>query len=196
MKKLYDLIEGTFDSHMMAELPSQAFVFRRSDGSSFYRFTLTWIPGQMVLGGDLGTLTLTHSQALHTLLNGARWIESSEFDYLMSKSDMQKVYDPDETLSFTLSVADQCDWLWPRLAAMTGDPRATSEDGRARVEVWLKERFETASTAADTLNALGMSDYYGSYGWPPSAHWRIAAMKHGCRNILACRVGASDARAS
>lgn len=65
---------------------------------SDYHFTLTWTPGQLVLTGDIGELTLTHYHALANFESGIHWALSSDFDYLLGKSDKRRQYDADDTL--------------------------------------------------------------------------------------------------
>ena len=66
--------------------------------SSNYAFTLTWTPGHLTLAGDVGEMVITHYHAMPTLEEATHWALSSDFDYLLSKSDKKKVYNRDETL--------------------------------------------------------------------------------------------------
>jgi hypothetical protein len=66
--------------------------------TSSYAFTLTWTPGTLHLSGDVGELTLTHYHAMANFDEAISWALSSDFDYLLGKSDKRPVYNRDETL--------------------------------------------------------------------------------------------------
>lgn len=68
--------------------------------SSIYAFTLTWTPGHMTIVGDLGELTVVHYHAMRTLEEACNWLQSPDLNYLLSKTNVQKEYDPDETLEY------------------------------------------------------------------------------------------------
>jgi hypothetical protein len=64
---------------------------------STYAYTLTWTPGQLVLTGDIGELTLTHYHAMPTFEKMLDWAKGSDFDYLLGKSDKRRKFDADKT---------------------------------------------------------------------------------------------------
>ncbi|MBB4177651.1 hypothetical protein [Rhizobium sp. BK112] len=66
--------------------------------NSTYAYTLTWTPGHMTIVGDLGQLTVVHYHAMQTLEEACRWLQSCDFDYLLSKTNEQQEYDRDATL--------------------------------------------------------------------------------------------------
>lgn len=71
--------------------------------NSTYCFTLTWTPGHMTIVGDIGELTVVHYHAMPTLEDACRWLQSPDFDYLLSKTNEQKQYDADATLKSFLA---------------------------------------------------------------------------------------------
>lgn len=73
--------------------------------TSTYCFTLTWTPGHMTIVGDLGQLTVVHHQAMPTLGAACNWLQSPDYDYLLSKTGIRRVFDRDLTV----------DDLWHRL---------------------------------------------------------------------------------
>lgn len=83
--------------HIMSDSPVRSFRFRKEDTSA-YHFTLTWTPGQLVLTGDCGELTLTHYHAMSKFQEAISWATGPDFDYLLGKSSAKEVYDSDETL--------------------------------------------------------------------------------------------------
>lgn len=92
--------------------------------NSNYNFTLTWTPGKLHLSGDIGELTLTHYHAMPTLDEAIKWARSSDFDYLLGKSDKRKTFDPEGTASFIWSQA-----IEPILDHITGNARMISKPG-------------------------------------------------------------------
>lgn len=62
-----------------------------------YAFTLTWTPGQMVITGDCGELTLTHYNAMGDFEEAISWALHSDFDYLLGKSNQCREYVQEET---------------------------------------------------------------------------------------------------
>lgn len=62
-----------------------------------YAFTLTWTPGQMVITGDCGDLTLTHYNAMGDFEEAISWALHSDFDYLLGKSNQGREYVQEET---------------------------------------------------------------------------------------------------
>ncbi|QSY98627.1 hypothetical protein J2J97_32505 (plasmid) [Rhizobium bangladeshense] len=65
--------------------------------TSTYCFTLTWTPGHMTIVGDLGELTVVHYHAMPTLEAACNWLQSSDYDYLLSKTGVQRQYDGAQT---------------------------------------------------------------------------------------------------
>lgn len=79
-----------FASHVRTE--SGKFAYK-----GVYAFTLTWTPGQMVITGDCGDLTLTHYNAMGDFEEAISWALHSDFDYLLGKSNAQREYVQEET---------------------------------------------------------------------------------------------------
>ena len=65
--------------------------------SSTYCFTLTWTPGHMTILGDIGELVVVHYHAMPTLEEACKWLQSSDFNYLLSKTNVQRQYNRDGT---------------------------------------------------------------------------------------------------
>lgn len=66
--------------------------------NSTYAFTLTWTPGHMTIVGDIGELTIVHYNAMPTLQTACNWLQSSDFDYLLSKTNVQREFQRDATI--------------------------------------------------------------------------------------------------
>ncbi len=113
-----------FSHHVMMEIPAKSFRFRTpvamkkyvpykaTEGayfslSSFYAFSLTWSPGVISVAGDIGELTITHGYDLGKFEDAIRWVANADYDYLMSKSGVQKVYDADATYEDLIADANR-----------------------------------------------------------------------------------------
>jgi hypothetical protein len=111
-------------NHVAVEMPSRAFHFyqpvpvrryvplkrkeiTRFSPSSTFAFTLTWAPGVLSLSGDVGELSIVHYSTLDTFEDGIRWTLKADYDYLMGKSGVQKVYDPQATYESILKDANR-----------------------------------------------------------------------------------------
>ena len=68
--------------------------------TSSYCFTLTWTPGHMTIVGDIGELTVVHYHAMPTLEAVCNWLQSSDYDYLLSKTNEKRQYDPELTFDW------------------------------------------------------------------------------------------------
>ena len=66
--------------------------------SSNYAFTLTWTPGHMTIVGDLGELTVVHYHAMPTLEEACKWLDTPDFNYLLSKTAVKQEFDRDSTI--------------------------------------------------------------------------------------------------
>lgn len=122
-----------FAQHEMIEIPSKSFRFHsyvpvkkyvplkqkervRFSPTSVYAFSLTWTPGALLLSGDVGELTLSHGYSLANFDEGIRWAAEADFDYLMGKSGVEKVYDPEKTFMQLLHDANE-----PLISFILGD---------------------------------------------------------------------------
>lgn len=79
-----------FASHVRSESGKYAY-------KSTHAFVLTWTPGQMVITGDCGDLTLTHYHAMADFEEAISWALHSDFDYLLGKSNSRREYVQEET---------------------------------------------------------------------------------------------------
>lgn len=66
--------------------------------TSTYAFTLTWTPGHMTIVGDLGELVVVHYHAMPTLEEACNWLQTPDFDYLLSKTKQKREFDRDQTV--------------------------------------------------------------------------------------------------
>ncbi|WP_141105041.1 hypothetical protein [Rhizobium sp. R339] len=66
--------------------------------NSTYAYTLTWTPGHMTIVGDIGELTVVHYNAMPTLEAACNWLQSSDYDYLLSKTNVQREFQRGATI--------------------------------------------------------------------------------------------------
>jgi hypothetical protein len=111
-------------NHVAVEVPSRAFHFyqpipvrryvplkqqeiTRFSPSSMFAFTLTWAPGVLTLSGDIGELSIVHYTTPDTFESNILWTLKADYDHLMAKSGVQKVYDPQATYESLLKDANR-----------------------------------------------------------------------------------------
>lgn len=93
-------------AHEMRAQPSRSFRFAKPRTSA-YSFVLTWLPGKLMLTGDIGDLTLTHGYACGKFDHAIRWAADSEFDYLMGKTGIHQTYDVYATRTALIQMANE-----------------------------------------------------------------------------------------
>lgn len=91
MSKTKHFTPKDFKDHHLGIHTSISFRMKRPD-SGFESFTVTWMPGCIYLGGDLGDLTLTHHEALSSINQAIPWLAGADYVYLMQKSGKQKTH--------------------------------------------------------------------------------------------------------
>lgn len=117
-------VDSTFKDHVFVPSPSQSFSFFgysremryvpqmtkegvRVSRSSAYSFEITWRPGHILLTGDLGELTLVQKQAMPSFKEALEWVVDADYDYLMGKTNVKKVYDPQATYEYLIQTANR-----------------------------------------------------------------------------------------
>lgn len=125
-ERTYAMTHKAFERHVIREEPVRAFrfhgnyidkiydkgmelirpgfrVYRPLEKAKFsynstYAFSLTWTPGHMTLVGDLGEMTIVHYHAMPTLEAALSWLSTSDFDYLMKKTNIKQEFDREATI--------------------------------------------------------------------------------------------------
>lgn len=133
--KTYEMTGPAFKEHVIREEPVRSFRFHghwadtlftktkvegypfgkvippvmghRFAYTSTYAFTLTWTPGHMTIVGDVGELTVVHYHAMPNLKDACEWLLSSDFDYLMSKTNVQQEFDRQATIDHMWSAISE-----------------------------------------------------------------------------------------
>jgi hypothetical protein len=152
-------------NHQTSDRRSRCFDFRDPKKGSHYAFALTWQPGSLTLAGDLGELVVSHYHALRDLEAGLRWAASSNYDYLLGKTERRPSFDREETLRDIVQMAnegaldsfrgirdelnrwrrdrpDPYAWLTPEAMARRDD-QASDFDWLEDIEWWRSSRPET-----------------------------------------------------
>lgn len=131
-----------FANHLQVEVPAKSFRFhshvivtkyvplKQKETARFIpswnnAFSLTWTPGALMLTGDVGELSIVHEYGLASFEEGIRWVAAADFDYLMEKTNVKKVYDPEETYEFLLDEANR-----PVIDYILGNKVYSSKKGR------------------------------------------------------------------
>jgi hypothetical protein len=146
------------------------------DGSSIFAFKLVWVPQHIFIAGDIGEITFTHYGALEKPISGLSWFaNSTDENYLLSKSNIDKVVDQAETIK--------------DLREMT---RGAGNSGRA----WRQKIGELIDTIKSgdygpheipslIYEAGGIEDYYGAHVYPRQAHFQLRMAQQAARAWLA-----------
>lgn len=117
-------VDSTFKEHIFVPAPSQSFSFFghsrelryspqltresvRVFRSSAYSFEITWRPGHILLTGDLGELTLVQKHAMPSFKEALEWVVDADYDYLMGKTNVKKVYDAEATYEYLIHMANR-----------------------------------------------------------------------------------------
>ena len=187
--KMEEFVSEGLDRHQMTNLPPvRCWCFQRVvDGKSRWRpygFHFTWQPGVFSLFGDIGELQIVHYSAISAdLKSSIEWLVDAEFDYLMSKSTVQKEYDRDATADLILQ-ADYLDAVAGHLNAPPFNPNLHSH------ETWLDSlrddvlgQIETEQDGGEFFRAI-TGDWSVCHRWPVNNECRIAAMQFAARWIL------------
>lgn len=83
-------IAETLEKHTAEERSARTWRVSSNAHGGAYWFDVTWIPGSLVLTGDLHTLIITHAVALREFCPGVGWIAESDIDYLLGKSNQRR----------------------------------------------------------------------------------------------------------
>ncbi|WP_438852622.1 hypothetical protein [Brevundimonas nasdae] len=98
-------IRKSYSGHVASTVPSRSFVCRT--GTSWaYGFTLTWAPGSISVSGDVGEI-IVRNHGLGTLKSALRWAAGSDYDYLLSKSEIRQSYDAEATARYIIEAANR-----------------------------------------------------------------------------------------
>lgn len=117
-------VDSSFKDHVCVAAPSKSYAFyghsvekrylpattrerAAMSRSSAYSFEITWRPGHIILTGDLGELTLVQKNAMPTFEAALKWVVDADYDYLMGKTNVKKVYDAEETFEYLMETANR-----------------------------------------------------------------------------------------
>lgn len=114
-------MSGDFSAHEITPQESSSWLVR-DPAKGYYWFRVTWIPGVLLLSGDIGELVLTHSQALKDLDYGIRWLAGSNCIYLLQKSSCKQEFNYQATIESLVRYAKETgeDTQWEQLYELAG----------------------------------------------------------------------------
>lgn len=93
--------------HVSIPQPCFSRRFSKAGGSLIDSFTVTWVPGAVVLTGDWGELSIVHPPTLRDLRTGMEWLASGSYEYLMSKAQPRaREFDREATYGMIVRAAN------------------------------------------------------------------------------------------
>lgn len=125
------------DAHEAVERPAQSFFIRGKDGI-FGSGTITWTPGMLVLGGDMGDLIISHYDmtTVEAALNFVA--DKTDIFYLLSKSNIRKDYEPEAAREMIRSRLEDVTEGWKQDVANGIDDGTVHPWRRALEEVGIR----------------------------------------------------------
>jgi hypothetical protein len=163
--------------------------------NSTYAFSLTWQPGHVTIVGDLGELTVVHYHAMSTLEVACHWLQSSDFQYLLSKTKEKREFQRDATIDdIWREISEEAHRAVKEIAAEVAaherdKPKWRKRDGMSKVDFeWEMEGWEANHPrkiyrfievdAPDYLNRnLWRQCERDGWSIPDGFHWAFRAWK-------------------
>lgn len=113
-KRMNEMAEKTFSGHaIQKEVPTKTWRVAGTDKCSYW-YNVTWTPGFLTVSGDIGEMTVVHYHALNSIDNSIGWVNGACFEYLMEKTDIEKKFDPEETVESLVYFADEDQRYWDK----------------------------------------------------------------------------------
>ena len=150
----------------------------KSPGRQEYWFRVTWLPGQLLLTGDLGCLSVTHYHALPSFEDAVKWMRGACFEYMMEKTGVQRSYDRDATLAAVNEMTREDADLAQSIAEYAAD--FANEEFADR---WLQDELWEQGSAVEFFGRVGLQDYYGTCRYPAQYRWQWHALRHWAEKV-------------
>ena len=176
-----------FERHAMRRETGKTWICRRPD-SWIYGFRVTWIPGSIVLTGDVGEMVVNH-YSFGEPWGAAAWVRGAGWSYFMEKSQFQTEYDSEETAKFILEVAYRDlrdDWgekdfsvfqrMYDELGIFChGDPMTV--EGRKQIARDLLSAGEGETLTAEEVYRITRDPEMILYRYSKRHRWKFEAIK-------------------
>ena len=187
---LRNMIEETFSDFIVEE---------RNDSRSWYLchdnrnrrshwFRVTWIPGHVMITGDLGEITFSvYGGGFSTVERTVSLVNGACSDYLLGKSTIKQAYNSEKSVEDLIDFAkEEYEYgetsIWKKLyelfCSWSGDfdvRDVKTPEGQKRIEE--RVRIYSHEITQQDIYELCIDDYYGSYSWSDGDMWYPEALK-------------------
>lgn len=179
----------SFAEHVIQDAPSRSWRMGKLETSN-YAFRITWAPGLLAVSGDIGSTVYEVWPAFQTLEGAIDLVSRAEFDYLASKSRVEKEFDRDATVGHLIRYAydslrnGRDNGLFEQLCEEYG---GNHNDAYDRKEAVRSFRDDEGLTAERVMNITG--DFEDPrYSLPSSARWTFEAVKFWAKTVSASKL--------
>ena len=172
---LKDRVEEDATNHVLVDGCESVFFQYKRPNSSVYKMNIVWIPGNIILTGDIGELVFVHYSAFDTAENAFRWLQHTDYDYLLSKSTAKKIVDTElscQTIQEQIDAAE--DWGWD------DEEVAKLEDLKQQIEKCEDQREIPGLVYDSSL----FDDWYGSETYSWVAHFQVRMLQKATKEWL------------
>jgi len=196
---LKEIIDEGLARHEISpgEVPSKTWMVSRSERHVPYWFYVTWTPGHLFLSGDLSNMSLTHYHAMPTAEEAIGWVADGNIEYLLEKSDAEKIFDHEATKENIIRMAeddleDENYSIWEKIFEYIDGhydennnifiyDEADLEDKETRNlarNCFLRDAYDEGEWDARAVyEYFSIDDYYGTFKYKEQAYWQIHALK-------------------
>lgn len=178
-------IRATLASHAIRRQTGWTWSCRKP-GDSAYAYRVTWCPYNLIVTGDIGEIVITHYSFTDPWA-AAAWINGADFDYCMSKSNVQKTYSPEATVQGIIediyAARREDDWSNERarrLLDAVADLGCIYSVEVEHTPAWrksiLRQLRDVSLPEHEAYEITGDAEAI-SYRYPERAHWHHEALR-------------------
>jgi len=160
-------------NHRVERLYEQC--YRVSDPESWnYGFYISFAPGHIFIGGDIGAMVIVHYSAAKTEENALRWLggANADLDYFLSKTTAKQVMDRAATLE---------------MLKKDYENQSSTEQSYKSQHWFLYEEVMDCGSDHEVQQAIYDSrlydDWYGSYDYEEREMFKMACILNAARMI-------------
>lgn len=182
------MVRKAFADHRMRKGPGLSWRLAKP-GTGNYSFRITWVPGRIILTGDVGDEIYTGGPG--PLWESIEWVNGAGYDYLTGKATARQVYCHEATVEHVLQLADEYltehddDRYW-RILHKEFDWRGTLCLPTARHRKVLAMRFrEDDERTSDKIYRMFGDFELSCHEYEPRTRWHYEAVQLWARTMLA-----------
>jgi hypothetical protein len=184
------MARAEFAEHRMRRGPGYSWRLAKS-GTGNYSFRVTWVPGAVMVSGDIGHAAYEVWPSFGGLWEAVDLIAGAGCDYLTGKSGIRKEFDREGTVKSVLTVADgqmreARDFdLWEKIADRYGWHTESARNAAHQMKMAARFREDIDLDPGEIWRWLGNDAELIRYRDPVSARWHYEAVSLWARMMLA-----------